>query len=101
MQLTSQQLALLRSQPHKTDLWLSIYRPTIRMAARVTGTYSQGATEISYYGVYTGTFAHVYNDLTVLVGTTPEGDDIGRVRLRSATSTVATMAENWRSSSWS
>lgn len=94
MHTTSSDLALLRSQPHKVDLWLSIYRPKTLMAAQVTGSYTLGDYQINYYNITTGSYASLYNDLTVMVGSQPNTDDYGRIRLRSATGTYAVFAEN-------
>lgn len=93
MNLTNQELDLLRSQPHKTDLYLSIYRPNTVMTARVTGTYSTGDTTISFYSA-SGDYTDLYPDLTVMVGTVPNSDDIGRIRMRAASGTYFVAAEN-------
>lgn len=95
MQLSSSDLALLRQRPHKTNLYLSIYRPKTLMSAQVaSGTYNVGDIQIPYYNVSTGSYLNLYSDLTVLVGTNQGDDDYGRIRMRSATGTYAIFAEN-------
>lgn len=94
MKLTSSQEALLRTQPHRTNLWMSFYRPRTLMSARVTGSFVGGETQIGYSDVGTGSYTNLYPDLTVLVGSQPNEDDYGRIRLRSATGTYIITAEN-------
>lgn len=93
MQLTNSELSALRSQPHRTNLWLSIYRPNTIMTARATGTYSVGDAQINYISA-SGSYLNLYPDLTVMVGSQPNSDDIGRIRMRAATGTYVVFAEN-------
>lgn len=93
MNLTQQELALLRSQPHKTNLYLSVYKPQTIMTARVTGSYDFGDIDI-YYSDASGSYLNLYPDMTVMIGTTPNSDDITRLRLRAATGTYVTLAES-------
>lgn len=94
MQLTNPQLTTLRTRPHQANLYLSIYQPKNIMVAQVTGSYNIGDSTITYYGVLTGQYSSLYPDMTVMVGSTPYTDDIGRIRLRSATGTYVVVAEN-------
>lgn len=94
MNLTQQQLATLRTRPHKTKLWLSIYRPKTLFAAYVTGSYQQGETDITYYNNYSGTYLLAYPNTTALIGSSAGASDIGRIRMRSASGTYAIFAEN-------
>jgi hypothetical protein len=93
MNLTAAELQLLRSQPHRTNLYLSIYEPQTVMTARVTGSYDFGDIEISYYDS-SGSYLNLYPDMTVLIGTQSGQDDVGRIRLRAATGTYVTIAES-------
>lgn len=93
--LTSQQLTLLRSQPHSTKLWLSIYQPKTVLACRVNDAdIDRGEREITYNAVSQGSHLLVQSGMTLWVGSSAGKDDLGKVRVRSATSTVLTIAEN-------
>ena len=91
---TTAELALLRSHPQATKLYLSIYQPTYAMACQLSGTATKGMMEISYDGVTTGSYTRINSGMTVWVGTTPGGFDKGTVRVRSATASKLTVAEN-------
>ena len=93
MNLTQASLNLLRSQPHRTNLWLSIYRPTTIMSAVVTGTYDTGDRQITYIGA-SSSYLNLYPDMTVKIGTAAGEDDVGRLRVRSFTGTYIDFAEN-------
>lgn len=95
MQLSPSDLALLRQRPHQANLFLSIYRPKTLMQAQVmSGTYNLGDIQINYMNVATGTYLNLYADQTVLIGTSAGSDDVGRLRMRNATGTYITFAEN-------
>lgn len=91
--LTPAQLAIQRTQPQATNLFLSVYKPTTTLSARVTGTYTFGAMSISYTPV-TGSYLNVFPDSVLLLGTSPDDDDIGRIRVRSITNSTVSIAEN-------
>ena len=52
-QLTAPQIQTLRKRPQTTQLFLSIYQPKVIFSAQVTGTYNQGAIQVSYYSIAT------------------------------------------------
>ncbi len=93
--LNSGDLALLRTRPHLSKLWLSIYQPPIVLACRVNdSSIAKGAREITYGSVSQGSYALVENGMTLYIGKTPGGKEKGKLRVRSATPTVLTVAEN-------
>lgn len=93
--VTQQELELLRTHPQGTKLWLSIYRPSIVLACRVNdAAIALGARSITYDGVSSGSFSLVNSGMTLLVGSAAGKDDKGRIRVKSATSSVLTVAEN-------
>lgn len=94
MQLTPAQEVLLRQRPQSTKLWLSIYRPKITLAAMVSGTFSSGAIDINFDSVSTGSFSNVPANTIALIGSTAGASDVGRLRVKSITSSVVTFAEN-------
>ena len=88
------ELALLRERPHSTKLWLSIYKPSTVLSARVNdASIAVGEYQITYdNGV--GTWGNIRSGMTMLVGTAAGKADKGRIRVRSATASVITVAEN-------
>ena len=91
---TANQQTQLRTHPQSTELYLSVFRPRTAFAAMVTGTLSKGAREITYYSPTTGTYLSVEAGMTLLVGTSSGSRDLGKVRVRSATSSQLVVAEN-------
>jgi hypothetical protein len=92
---TPAELALIRSRPHAGKIWLSIYQPPVVFCAQVTGTYGQGLNAVPYIGVVTGSYTNIVAGQTLLLGTTPYGRDVGKIRVRSATASTITVAENY------
>src|SRR3990167_3057633 len=91
---SSSELALLRSSPHETTLWLSIYQPDTVLACQVSGTHAKGDRIISYDSVTEGSYLLIEDGMTMFVGSAPDKDDFGKVRVRSATASQITIAEN-------
>lgn len=95
MKLTAQEEVYLRARPHKTKLWLSIYEPkTVFQAQLASGTFQFGETDIDYVNGTSGSYLLTYPNMTVLVGTQPGLENVGRVRLRYSTGTYVVVAEN-------
>lgn len=94
MQLSAAQLETIRTRPQSTELYLSIFQPRTVMACRVTGTLARGDRSIGYYNVTTGSISAIEAGMTLLVGTTPGGRELGKVRIRSGTSSQFIVAEN-------
>lgn len=93
--LTSQQLALLRSRPHSTKLWLSIYKPATVLACQVNdAAIAVGAYQITYNNVTAGSDGDVQAGMTLLVGTAPGKGDRGKVRVKAANATTIELAQN-------
>ena len=92
--LTSSELSLLRTRPHRTKLWLSIYQPKTVLAGTVNdASIGKGARTITYTAS-SGSYSSIEDGMTLLVGTSAGAADVGRIRVRSATSTELTVAEN-------
>ena len=95
MILSSQNLETLRSRPQQTKLYLSIYEPQIVFQARINnGAIARGARVIAYDTVSLGAFSAIKAGATMWIGTTPGGNDVGKIRVRSATSSNITVSEN-------
>lgn len=94
MRLSNANLTTLRTQPHRTNLHLSIYRPKITFICQVNGEFSTGETTITWDNTVSGSYTAPFADETVLIGTQPNSDDIGRIRFRSITSSQVEFAEN-------
>lgn len=92
---TSSQINLLRTPNHSTRLWLSIYQPRTILACRVNNaSAAKGDRVVTYDGVTAGTYVHVKSGMTAYIGTSLGSDDKGTIRVRSATSSTITFAEN-------
>lgn len=93
--VTQYQLDLLRTIPQEVDLHLSIYKPSTILACRVNNiSIAKGARSIAYDTVSSGSYTNVVGGMTMLVGSTPGASDLGKVRVKSATSGVITVAGN-------
>lgn len=92
---TSSELALIRTQPHQTQMWLSVFRPTTVLACQVNNpSAAKGDRVVPYDTVSTGSYTNVQADYTALIGSTAGAGDIGRIRVRSADASNITFAEN-------
>lgn len=94
MQPTSSEITLLRTRPHETQLWLSIYQPQTMLACQITGTMARGSMQIPYDTVSAGSYLLTTPGMTMYVGSSAGGNDIGRIRVRGATGTYIDVAEN-------
>lgn len=95
MRLSSTQLEQLRQRPQQTTLYLSIFQPATIFKARVNdSSIGKGAREITYDSVSLGSFGVIEPNMTMLIGTTEGARDVGKIRVRSATSSVITVSEN-------
>ena len=97
MQLSDPELAKIRFHPQQTEQYLSVFRPTTAMAALVNsgaGPVARGSYVIPYNTVSSGSYLAIEAGMTMLVGTTPGGRELGKIRVRSATNTNITVSEN-------
>jgi len=92
--LTDAELALLRTQPHRSRFYLSIYEPNTVLACQVTGSVEKGDQEITYDSESEGSYLLVKRGMTLLVGSSAGDDDMGSVYVKSATATTITVGEN-------
>lgn len=79
--ITPTELALLRTRPHYTRLYLSVYRPTVLATATVASGYDRGTIQIEFENV-TGDLNDVVNGMTVWVGSSPGDNDLGKLRIK-------------------
>ena len=71
---TAGELALLRTQPQQTKLYLSIFEPQIVFQARVNDiAAAKGDMVITYDTVTTGNYLGISGGMTMYVGTTLGG----------------------------
>lgn len=95
MRLSSANLELLRTKPQGTRLSLSIFQPRIIFQARVNNSSAtRGDRSIIYDTVSLGSFTAIESGFTLLIGSTAGAQDIGKLRIRSATSSVILVSEN-------
>ena len=78
--ITASELSLLRSRPHRAEFHLSIYKPPTVFVAQINSTtLSKGSTAIPYDGVTRGVYTDIIGGISLYIGTTPGGKDIGRI----------------------
>lgn len=95
MRATTAQLNTLRTRPQSSQLYLSIFQPTTIFQAQINDpAISKGARTITYNNVTAGSWTAIEANFSVYIGSTPGASDIGRIRVRSATSSVLTVGEN-------
>lgn len=86
MKLNAGDLALIRTRPQETRLWLSIFEPQTVLACQINdGSIAKGARTIPFNNVTEGSYLLVESGMTMYIGTSPGGRDVGRIRVRSAT----------------
>lgn len=94
MYLTDAQLSRVRTRPHRTRLWLGIYQPTVIFQGRInSASIVKGERDITLDGT-SGDFNLIQGGETCYISTIVGGKELGRVRVKSATATVLTLAEN-------
>lgn len=105
---TAAELVLTRTQPQSTKLWLSVFHPDAVLIAQVnepiySGT-TQGIRVFNYDNTLVGSYTGTVSGMTILFGSALGVYDLGRVRVRSATATTITVAENsdvqWIDNAW-
>lgn len=95
MRLTNAQLETLRSRSQQTTLYLSIFQPVTIMKCRVNNSSAaRGDRTIPYDSITLGSHSLVESGMTMLIGTTEGGSDIGKIRVRSANASQFVVSEN-------
>jgi hypothetical protein len=95
MRLTTAQGALLRQRPQQTKLYLSIFQPQAVFKARINdASIARGARTITYNTVSLGSFTAIRAGATMWVGTSNGGNELGKIRVRSATASEIVVSEN-------
>lgn len=95
MQLTPAEFELLRTRPQTTKLYLSIFQPVAIFKAQVNNlSAAKGDRVITFDNTSLGLYTYIQDGMTMWVGTTPGGMELGKIRVRSATSTQITVSEN-------
>jgi len=92
--LSQSDLNLLRTQPHKSTLYLSIYNPRTIFSCQISDVTAARESRIMNYSNPSGAYTQVYANMLGLVGSTPGASDLGTIRVRSLTSGSVTVAEN-------
>lgn len=95
MQLPASDLEVVRTRPQKTQLYLSVFQPTIVFQAQINDSgITKGARVISFDNVTLGSWTAVGDGMTMLIGSTPGADDLGKIRIRQAAVSSITVSEN-------
>ena len=93
---TAPELALLRTQPHRSKLYLSIFEPQIVFQARVNDAgAAKGDMVITYDTVTTGNYLGISGGMTMYVSSVAAGGkEKGAIWTYKRTSTTITVGEN-------
>lgn len=95
MRLSASDLETLRKRPFRTKLDLFVFSPRVVMRALVNNpSASKGDRVIPFDTVSTGSFASIEPGMTLLVGNTDGGADIGRIRIVSGSASQLVVSEN-------
>lgn len=95
MRLSSSALEILRKQPQSTKLYLSVFQPQAVFKARINdATIDKGERVIAYDSVTLGSFTSLVANATLWIGSSDGDNDVGKIRIRSATSSTITVSEN-------
>ena len=95
MRLPAADLELIRTRPQSSRLYLSVFQPRTIFQAQVNDSgITKGARLITFDNVTLGSWTAIENNFTAYIGTTAGASDLGRIRVRSATSSQLTVAEN-------
>lgn len=105
MRLSSTQLEQLRQRPQQTTLYLSIFQPQVVMKCRLNNSSAaKGDRIIPYDGVTVGSFSNVEANYMMWIGSSDGARDLGKARVRSATSSQFVVGENsnvaWQDNAW-
>lgn len=93
--LSASNLATVRQQPQTSELYLSIFTPREVMRALVNNVSIARGERIIVYDNSSGEgFVSVEAGMTLLVGTAAGGRDVGKIRIKSVTSTQFVVSEN-------
>ena len=92
---TASERATLRLRPHSTKLWMSIYKPSTILACQVnSASITVSEVTIPYDNVTAGSYSNIKDGMTLMVGSAPGKSDLGRVRVRNASSAVIWVGRN-------
>lgn len=95
MRLSASNLELIRTRPQSSRLFLSVFQPRVIFRARVNdGVITKGARTITYDSVTEGVFTSIESGMTMWIGSSAGTKNIGKTRIKSATSSTIEVAEN-------
>lgn len=93
--LTPPNLQTIRTRPQQTKIYMSIFQPQVVMKCRINdSSITKGARVITYNSVSFGAYTSIEANFSMWVGSADGLQDLGKVRVRSATSTQITVSEN-------
>jgi len=86
---------LLETHPHKVKFYLVVHQPETVLAARVNDALTEDpVVTITFDTVTSGAWGNIEAGQTLLIGSASGTHDKGICRIRSATSTILTIAEH-------
>lgn len=93
MKLSDNQMETVRTRPQKAGLDLFIFEPQPVLHAQINGSVAKGDRIIPYVYI-TGSYSDIESGMTMLVGTSPGLEDVGRIRVKSADDSNIIVSEN-------
>jgi len=98
MYISPSQITRLRQRPHRTRLWLAIFKPNTVFEAQINqADIAKGNREITVTSL-SGNHNLVISGMTCYISVAQGGKELGKIRVKSATATTIEVAEN--SISW-
>lgn len=94
MRLSSTQLETLRKRPQQTNLYLSIFEPQVIFRAKINDSSIARGERVITYDNSSGSHSNIEANFLMLVGSSVGESDVGKIRIRSATSSQITVGEN-------
>lgn len=92
--VTAQNLTRLRSRPQRANWHLMVYKPPQVFAAVVNDVLAAAGSSTITFTQTDGSYTAIVAGMTLYVGSRAGLYDVGRLRVRSATATTVTVAEN-------
>ena len=88
-------MATWKDHPYYHRGYLYLHNPSTIFAARVNqASFTYPLTTVTFGTVTTGAYTDILAGMTVLFGSAEGGDNLGRQRVKSATSSVLTIGES-------
>ena len=92
--LSSAQQETIRTRPQATKLYMSIFQPQIVFKGVVDNVSIARGARTTAYTTSGWNYLDIKENFTMWVGTTEEGQELGKIRVRSASASEIIVSEN-------